>query len=158
MTEMFVNMKNPKPPGPRYAVDPVAFFKALFLAPLIVAGAGFWALFIPVGALFFGYVPYLVFGTPILLIYLHYRSGDPADIAMLAVACVGALALVALALPFLATVFWGQPLRHIDGLPIFAILSIGHAFIWGAVFGKLYNRWRSKASRQPVPAFPNLPA
>ena len=57
-------------PGPRYLIDPVAFFIALFGAPLLVALLGFWAFFIPIFALVFGGPIYLLLATPALLIHL----------------------------------------------------------------------------------------
>jgi fatty acid desaturase len=40
------------PPG--HTVDPVAFIIALVMAPLSIAALGFWALLVPVFAVYFG--------------------------------------------------------------------------------------------------------
>ena len=47
--------------------DPIAFVVALVSAPFLVAGAGFWLLFIPVVAAIAGLPAYLICGTPVLL-------------------------------------------------------------------------------------------
>lgn len=145
MTEMIKKTEASGPPK-RYALDPVAFFKALILTPFIVAAAGFWALFIPVFAVVFGGPIYLVFGTPILMIYLHYRVGSAYEIAMLAFAttAVGALILMVTESVFA----WGLA---ISGVNVFVLIALAMAPIWGVTFGYFYNRWRSTVSRQPLP-------
>ena len=50
----------------RYTVNPTAFVAALLLAPIVVTLLTFWTL-IGLFALFFGAVPYLVIGTPVLI-------------------------------------------------------------------------------------------
>jgi len=79
--DIYESASEPHIPGARYAIDPVAFFLALICAPLLVALMFCWMIGIPVFALFFGGVPYLIFGTPVLLIYLHYRQGSPEGAA-----------------------------------------------------------------------------
>lgn len=137
--------------GARYAIDPVAFALALVLAPIVVAVLGFWALLIPVAALVFGGPLYLVVGTPILLIYLHYRVGSVQDCMLMAFATmlvgVGALWL------------WRQitmPSVDISSHLIFASFGVFFGPVWAATFARLYNRWRSDISRQPLP--PLFPA
>ena len=51
---------------PRYTINPTAFVGALILAPLVVTLLTFWTL-IGIFALFFGAIPYLVIGTPVLI-------------------------------------------------------------------------------------------
>lgn len=130
----------------RYALDPVAFAKALILAPLIVAAFGFWALLMPVFAVLFGGLPYLVLGTPILMIYLYFAEGTPGGAAKIALSTVAVIVLA----------FWVYGLffdvhRYDDGLVIWAGFSLIFAPLWGFAFGKLYNRWRSPMSRRPLP-------
>ncbi|WP_415921379.1 hypothetical protein [Tateyamaria sp. SN6-1] len=132
--------------GPRYALDPVAFAKALILAPLLVAGAGFWIILIPVFAAVFGGPIYLIVGTPVLMVYLHYAEGSAAGAAALAfvTTAVGALGLLAV-----TSLHDLRPYN--DGLIIWILFALAFAPIWGATFGYLYNRWRSPMSRQPLP-------
>lgn len=141
----------PHQSGDRYAIDPIAFAFALILAPVLVTILGFWALFIPVFALVLGGPVYLIVGTPVLLIYLHHRPGSAAGAAVLALAAVvigmGGIAL------------WDSvlmPVPNIDGLMAFAAFGLIFGPLWGLAFGSLYNRWRSDASRQPLPPFPHL--
>jgi len=54
----------PAPLTERRIIDPIAFAFALLGAPILVAIAGFWLLLIPIAALGFGYIPYLVVGGP----------------------------------------------------------------------------------------------
>ena len=135
--------------GPRYALDPVAFAKALILAPLIVAAFGFWVFLIPVFAVVFGGPLYLIVGTPVLMIYLHYAQGDPRGTSILAFATVvvgaGLLVLADQVLDLL---------RHPDGLVFWIGFALVFAPLWGLTFGKLYNRWRSDLSRRPLPPLP----
>ena len=49
------------------ALAPIAFVFALILAPIVVAVLFFWLFLIPVFAVYFGAIPYLLFGTPVLL-------------------------------------------------------------------------------------------
>ncbi|WP_299295267.1 hypothetical protein [uncultured Tateyamaria sp.] len=134
--------------GPRYAIDPVAFAGALIGAPVLVAVLGFWVFGIPVFALIFGGPAYLVFGTPILLIYLHRHPGTPNGAGQLAL--LAAIIGCGIAAPVMLIT------GDVDTLPALAIASVfvaGFALIWGATFGMLYNRWRSDLSRQPLPPF-----
>lgn len=132
----------------RYAIDPVAFATALILAPLVVALLGFWALLIPVFALFFGGPAYLILGTPILLIYLHYHQGSPSGAALLAFGTVvfGLCSLLA------AGALTGNS-REVESIANLGAFGLIMAPLWGAAFGRLYNRLRSDASRQPLPPF-----
>ncbi len=135
-----------KKTGERYALDPVAFAKALILAPLTVAAFGFWVFLIPVFAVVFGGPVYLVLGTPILMIYLHFSKGSAKGAGVLAFVTV----VVASAFLMLAHLMLDL-FRHPDGLLIWIGCALVIAPIWGMTFGKLYNRWRSPMSRRPLP-------
>jgi hypothetical protein len=125
-------------------LDPVAFVLALVLAPLVVALLFCWALLIPVLAVIFGGVPYLVFGTPVLL-WLATRV--PLHAGRLALVGMGVqgLFLVCLAV-------WGR-LAHpeAEGLVVFyGLFGLPMAALWFAAFAVLYRRfWR--------PVLPLLP-
>ncbi|MEL6620178.1 MAG: hypothetical protein AAFP16_14980 [Pseudomonadota bacterium] len=131
---------------PRYAVDIVAFAAALIVAPFWVALLGFWALLIPVFAIPIGGVAYLILGTPILLIYLHFRQGTPEGAAGLALVAVAAGLVVLLGLDQAYSRFPNP--AGILGIGGFSFVMGG---LWGLTFGHLYNRWRSDLSRQPIP-------
>lgn len=136
-------------PGARYAIDPVAFAIALIGAPLLVALLFFWILLIPVFALLFGGIPYLVLGTPVLLIYLHYSHGSPQGAAGLA-------ALTACIAGVLYTLWLAQKGDHMlqTGIVMLVLTCCLHGAAWGWTFGLIYNHSRSDASRQPLPSFP----
>lgn len=53
------------------------FYIALFGAPLVVALVFFWVFFIPVLALGFGSIPWLIFGGPALWMTLRHRGPGP---------------------------------------------------------------------------------
>ncbi|UOA28163.1 hypothetical protein [Pseudosulfitobacter sp. DSM 107133] len=129
--------------GPRYLIDPVAFFVALFGGPLLVALLGFWAL-IPVFALVFGGPVYLLLATPALLIHLRFRDGETGGIITLA----------------FAVVIGGAAAGYVYGLlvpdsevAIIALFYGGFGLIlgplWAGAFGWIYNRLRSDFSRVP---------
>lgn len=152
MTEIMEYLEIPKDPkvshptGARYAIDPVAFFLALIAAPLWVALLFCWVVLIPVFAVLFGGLFYLVLGTPVLLVYLHYRHGTSQGAGALAVLTVVLGGLVFLLVQTLA----GTPIP-IETVLTLAGFSLLHAFGWGITFGHFYNRWRSDLSRQPLP-------
>ncbi|MEM6312046.1 MAG: hypothetical protein AAF754_18625, partial [Pseudomonadota bacterium] len=64
MTE--ISKTKEKKRQPRYSVNPTAFVVALVTAPLLITVPLIWTFIVPM-ALYFGFVPYLVVGTPILL-------------------------------------------------------------------------------------------
>lgn len=72
-------------------VNVPAFALALLFAPSLVAALTFWAYFIPVLALFWGWVPYLVFGGPALFLFLLVFPANPFLTALL-LFCVNWLA------------------------------------------------------------------
>ena len=116
-------------------IDPVAFFVALFGGPILVTLAGFWVAFIPVAALYIGAVPYLVLGTPLLLIYLPRYSKLANNIGVFAMT-VSALA----ALPFSAVLaVWNGP-DIIGVLVFFVAFALIFALLWGSAFGWIYNK------------------
>ncbi|MEP1964845.1 hypothetical protein [Tateyamaria sp.] len=156
MTEKMENKETPQSvpepyiPGARYAIDPLAFFFALVSAPVVVALLFFWMLAIPVFAVAVGGLPYLIVGTPVLLIYLHYRKGSPQGTA----GCAAITVIVGCVLAITSAVIHGD-LHEMDGILTFGITAAVHATAWGFAFGKLYNRWRSDLSRRPLPPYPN---
>ncbi|MBY5931576.1 hypothetical protein KUV51_01085 [Tateyamaria omphalii] len=149
MTEKNGNMEIERAPRrARYAIDPLPFFIALITAPFAVALCTFWALFIPVFAIVFGGPIYLLVGTPVLLIYLHYRSGDAMEIAGLAFLSQGTV-IALVALYFNAT---GNR-QEIPEMMGFGVISLIMAPLWGMAFGWIYSRLRSDASRNVLPHF-----
>lgn len=116
-----------------YSIDPTAFVCALVGAPLVVAFFGFWLLLIPVFALYFGAIPYLVFGTPALLWFLKRRRPNPYEVAILALLCntVGLLILFALASLI-------KQIDTRDALTLYGGFGSLVAPVWGATFASLY--------------------
>ncbi len=120
----------------RYRIDPFAFVIALVLAPLIPAVALFWMLFIPVFAVGFGGIPYLLFGTPAFLYALSVGWRDPPRIGLIA---------------FLANAFFCAFL-WIAAEPAVFFLAFGSvfAFIWGVLFAILYWMFERPRFQQPI--------
>jgi hypothetical protein len=116
-------------------LDPIAFVAALILAPLLFTLLTFWALLIPVGALLYGGIPYLVLGTPILLMML---LGGPCTVNRMANAAMITIAGLYVGLASIA-IF--QP-HFLWGLwALFAVFSLAFAAAWAATFAILYNRF-----------------
>ncbi|KAJ54047.1 hypothetical protein ACMU_03905 [Actibacterium mucosum KCTC 23349] len=129
MTEMMGRIKIHK-------VNVVAFIGALILAPVLVGVIGAPYLLIPTGALVFGMKPYLIFGTPFLLIAVALGLNREWGFA-----CVGFVAN----LVFLACFDMVVP----EGIhPLYAIFSCLFAAFWSAIFFELYCRF----SGQPAEA------
>lgn len=136
----------PEPPeGARYIIDPVAFFVALIGAPLLFTLATFWVLFIPVGALYVGSLPYLVIGTPVLLYHLSRNPARPGDLASLSIAVCLVLGLAFIAL---AAVF-----GHSESATVafyITLCAIIFAPCWAATFGWLYTKLARDFYTQPI--------
>ena len=152
MTEKIGSKERPEAPRTaRYAIDPTAFFLALVGAPFLIALLTFWALFVPVFAVVFGGPVYLVVGTPILLIYLHYRQGDAMEIAGLAfLANLGLMGLI-----LIVDLMQGgrSSVGDLFGMAAFGLVM---GPLWGIGFAGLYNKLRGDASRAPIPTFAHL--
>lgn len=119
---------------PTHRVHIPAFFGALILAPLAFAAMSF-ILVIPVFAVFFGALPYLVFGGPALFWALSQGIRKPTELAMVGF-CANAVFVVISASYVAAT----TP-RELDAyLGLFAGFGSIFAPLWGLTFGHLY-RW-----------------
>ena len=124
----------PKPRPRPFLIDPVAFVVALVGAPILVALLGFWAVFIPVFALFFGGPVYLVLGTPVLLWYLPRSGVNPWAIGVLAFAtCIAALGFASL----IASLPGNREIFELLGM--YLVFGPIMAPIWGLTFGWLYQ-------------------
>jgi hypothetical protein len=142
MTEISVNNEEIT----RYLVDPVAFFLALLGGPALFTLLTCW-LVIPVFALAFGVLPYLLIGTPLLLIYLRRRPVTPRAISWLAFhAFVAAWVIYANMLYFAFP--GGAASSALWVLPFGAIF----APCWGACFGMLYRGMARDFYSRPRPA------
>lgn len=145
MTEKTDNKDNPATEVRRYIIDPVAFFIALFMAP-ILAGLLTCFLIIPVFAVPFGAPLYLTIGTPALLVYMRYYPAKPLDLAILAFAVIAALMLLTAVL----SLFFALPSAD----AIFGYLMFGLIFgpYWAAVFGVIYKGLCRQFFAAPYPA------
>ena len=120
--------------APRYTVHPVAFAAALVLAPVVVTAVTFWTL-IGLFAPYFGVVPYLLIGTPILL----WAAGR----VLPGFWRYAALGFVANLIPFAALMLIGMLAhsneRMIENLTF--IFGFGLLFgpLWAGAFGMLYR-------------------
>ena len=95
----------------------------------------FWVVLIPVGALIVGGIPYLVLGTPVLLVMLMRGpcTGDRMTNAALATIAVafGPMLLANL-------ILGGEGLLAVFGMGLVCMIF---AAAWAATFASLYNRF-----------------
>lgn len=119
-------------------LDPVAFALALILAPIFTGVLFFWALLIPVFAVAFGAVPYLIFGTPVLLWMV---SRYPPEAKTFAVGGLLALAFFALCILVLSEL--NAPLlpREPGFIAFLICWGIPFSMGWFAAFAILYRRF-----------------
>ena len=133
-------------PRLRHIIDPVAFFIALVGGPILFTLATFWLLLIPVFALGFGAIPYLLLATPTLLVYMRRNPATPASIARVSLASfvVGWLICTALATQIMGAGIASAALW---------ILAFGTLFApcWGASFGWLYVKLARDFYAKPIP-------
>lgn len=117
------------------ALDPVAFFAALIAAPLLFTALTFWVVLIPVGALIVGGLPYLILGTPVLLVML-LRGPCTAE-------RMGHAALVTIAVAFAPLLLGNLIMGGNDLLAVFGISLACMVFAagWATTFASLYNRF-----------------
>ncbi|MGJ8628858.1 MAG: hypothetical protein ACSHXB_18000 [Sulfitobacter sp.] len=139
-------LARPSSLGPRYIIDPVAFFVALVGGPLIFTLGTFWIMLIPVAALGFGAIPYLVIGTPVLLFHLSRHPAKPSQLALLAL-----LTMFGLSICLSIGAFISQN-NDTFGLVLF-VLFFGAIFApaWAACFGWLYGKLCRELYAAPVP-------
>ena len=144
MTEITANIE------PREPIKPIAFIAALILAPLVFAapffgilllastatsggGGGLLIFAIPVFAVFFGAIPYLLLGTPAFVLALRKRVST----------AIAAFAANAAAFPLIFAFFaiTNRP-GSADDMAWF-IFAFGCVFapIWGGIFGALYRKF-----------------
>lgn len=117
-----------------HPLNPVAFAVAMIAGPILVTLCTFWALFIPVFALVFGGIPYLVIGTPMAL---WMALTGPVNAARGAL--WGALTIFCITAPFAAV----TGLLH-GGETAAAVLIMGatsavFATLWAATSGWIYS-------------------
>lgn len=134
-----------KPAFERHLVDPVAFFVALVSAPLVVAGATFWVVGIPVIAVVMGGPLYLVTATPLMLWWLGRNAPETGEIAMLGFAA-NLVACGAIYLFELVTA------PRTPGSLAMMYLIFGSIFapVWAGVFAHLYKRMRRPFFKQTI--------
>lgn len=116
-------------------LDPVAFVLALVLSPILIAVLFFWLALVPVAALFFGAIPYLVFGTPVLLwMVTHVRVSFDTF-------ALGGLFAQALFVLSLAIWHGADPYPQPLGLTFLALWGIPFSAVWCGNFALLYRRF-----------------
>jgi hypothetical protein len=116
-------------------LDPVAFFAALIAAPLLFTALTFWVVLIPVAALFVGGLPYLILGTPVLLVML---LRGPCTTDRMANAAIVTTTILSAPMLLGGLFLGGEGL-----LPMFGISLACMVFAagWAATFASLYNRF-----------------
>lgn len=129
----------------RHLVDPVAFFVALVAAPIVVAGATFWVLLIPVIAVVMGGPIYLATATPLMLWWLGRRAPNTGEIAMLGFAAN---------LVICGGIYLFELVENPRGPGSIAMMYLifGSIFapVWAGVFASLYARIRRPFFAQTV--------
>jgi hypothetical protein len=114
-------------------LDPIAFAGALVLAPLAFATVTFWMALVPIFAIYFGAVPYLVFGGPV---FLWMVTRFPPHVGTFAIA-----GLLAHALFVLCLALWQMAdddrLDHF--LKFMALWGIPFSLGWGGTFAWMYR-------------------
>lgn len=125
-------------------LDPIAFVGALILAPLLVAALFFWIILIPVAAVFFGALPYLIFGGPV---FLWMVTRYPPDFGTFAVG-----GLLAHALFVICLAAWQMNDSHSANelLGFMALWGLPFSLGWGGAFGMLYARFYRSPIRHLV--------
>ncbi|MGV6838662.1 MAG: hypothetical protein ACWA40_00565 [Planktomarina sp.] len=126
----------PALPPIKHPVSPAPLAAAFLLAPFAVALAGFWALFIPVAAVVFGYIPYVIFGTLGLLIFAGRMEITAGNCAKL-----GLVSYLIFAAGFAVWIFLDNPNAYRErGLfAFFFICGLIFAPLWSAVAALLYQ-------------------
>lgn len=106
-------------------LDPIAFLIAFVTAPVVFTVMYFWVLFLPLIAFVGGFLPYLIFGLPLMLWFLLFNAPDEDALhsfTLKAVICIGC---------------FGMGLTFATGHEtLFGVALWGTAF--GAVFGPLW--------------------
>ncbi len=129
----------------RHLIDPVMFFVALILAPVLVTLATFWIFLVPVGALVLGGPFYLIFATPILLLWLSWHAPKPREIAW-----IGFCANLAVSA---GMYLYAIAVRAYDPENMAMMyLYFGSVFapLWAWAFAKLYLRLRRPFFAQTI--------
>jgi len=140
-------LARPRKLGPRYVIDPAAFFLALIGGPILFTLLSFWMFFIPVAALLLGGLPYLIFGTPVLLFYLSRHPAKPLALAALAL-----LTLFGLSICLSVTAMITNDDNTADMALIVLIFGTLFAPSWAVCFGVLYNKLCRDFFTHPIPA------
>jgi hypothetical protein len=124
-------------------LDPIAFAGALVLAPLLIAALFFWIFLIPVAALFFGTIPYLVFATPVLL-WMVTRY--PVKKTLFSVGGLFAHFLFVICL-----VLWQQVGERVppEMTAFLALWGVPFAAAWCAAFAGLYRSFYRNLAHLP---------
>lgn len=130
----------PRPVTKPILIDPLAFVLALLGAPILVALLGFWLLFIPVFAIYFGGPLYLVLGTPVLLWFIPRYGINIWKLGLLA-AGVNVIGSGVIALALFAM---ESNLGADDFARLYLFFGTPVAFAWGLAFGALYPAFERK--------------
>jgi len=134
----------PKPVPKPYLIDPLAFVVALVGAPLAVGLLGGPLLLIPVFAVVFGGLPYLILGTPTLL-WAFTRWGP--DVSMSVALGFAGVALPLLAM-FLVSFFSAEPNPDLDGAIGMGLFGLFFGPIWAGTCASFYHRLERKPYRR----------
>ncbi len=116
----------------------------------MVAAAGFWILLIPLFAVYFGGIPYLILAGPGFWLVLRRYPPNPLIFAGIGFALnllspvIYAIILVVIDMPF-----------DFEAIRIFWFYGAVFASIWGAVFALLYRLFRYLLAAGSLTAAPD---
>ncbi len=131
----------------RYPVDMVAFVVALIGAPLVVAVLGFWAALVPVFAVPFGAIPYLLFGAPLFFLNLQRHGANSGNLISIGLYANGLIPIALIPIALLNT----MDLETYLNLNYF-LVGFGALFgpLWAWVFGSIYRYLQNDFYAQPL--------
>lgn len=148
MSEIMIKSEKPAIPvllpslHVRHSVKPWRFALALILAPIIVAILFFWAYFIPVAAVVFGGIPYLLFGGPVFWHLIHRGKKGKWPFALGGFVANAAFCILGVIWIFGAALLNGRVPVSFHDFEAFLILYAGfgsvHAIAWSIAFAILY--------------------
>ncbi len=126
---------------------PVGWDSLIFgigMAPFLVAAAGVWVFFIPVIGLYYGILPYLMIGVPLMLIWSTMFDPDATSFGFIGFVSFVILMVV---LNVVLAQGWADAVDARFGIRItrklidlYGALGLFHAVIWCAVAGHLYQK------------------
>lgn len=130
------------------SIVPLTF--AFLMSPIVVAVAGFWIILIPVFAVPFGYIPYLILGVPLILLFAGRIKTRFVSYAILGF-CGFAAAITIWFLGYAGSLILDdRPLQRLpEMMHLMLIFGAFFAPIWAGMIPVLYHHFR-KPNADPI--------